>query len=85
MQEKSPVQIGYNRSQKAQLKDHLRLNQREGDSTPVAEPEVFPLEQRPHAEPTGQHNMFTHFPKDATCDVLQDDQNLPCQMSKKTK
>ena len=69
MQEDTPGQIGHNRPQRAQFKDHLRLNQREGDSLQEAELEVYPLAQRPHAEPTSKHNMFTHFPKDATCDV----------------
>ena len=82
MQEETLGQIGHNRPKRAQFKDHLRLNQREGDSLQEAELEVHLLAQRPHAEPTSKHNMFTHFPKDATCDVLQEDQNFPCQMSK---
>ena len=60
-QVETPCQIGCNRSQMDQLKNHIRMNQAGGDAAQDVEPEVILLAQRPNAKPTSEHSSFPLF------------------------
>ena len=81
MQEKTPCQIGYHRSQKSFVEEPHATESVDTGSTQDADPEVPPFVQRPKV--LSQRNLFSHIHKEPNCDALQDDQDCACQMSKK--
>ena len=53
----------------AQLKNHLRLNQREGTSRKRQNQKFFFLYKEANAKPTSKHDKFNRFPRDPKCEI----------------
>ena len=53
----------------AQLKNHLRLNQREGTLRKRQNQKFFFLYKEANAKPTSKHDKFNRFPRDPKCEI----------------